>query len=510
MNLLWLYRVFSVLFGWLVTSYYCSLSKNRGTANLRHGIFSYEIQEKFNSWQIKRIQGDLDTVVVWFHAVSVGEVNAARPVIEKWREVFPDHKIIVSTITTTGQAHALRVLNELVDIITYAPFDIPYIVERFLNKIDPDYYFSFESDSWPNLLSALNHRQVSTGLLNARLSLHNLRGITKSFRYSLFKMYDLIVCQNSSQEQNFRFLLGDKKPPLIVTSGNTKFDLKTTITPVEELNKFKNLLGWIDAYIVVAGSTHPLKDNPDYCSEEEIVIHAFSQWQVNNSDKKLKLIIAPRHPERCEDVVQMLINFQSRHSLSYKISTLSEIEKNPGSDAEKQLDVLIIDRLGILMELFQLADLVIMGGTFSKTVGGHNILEPAAYKTPIIIGPYHYTIQQTVADMETNQGIMIVNDPDMLIKSGHELISNTGAAIVLAERSYEIYLKGKGSAVKTIELILDSFNLFPLLFEAEGVHNDTIDELIEMHDQDMGVNEVINSIDPQELNSKEDPSDAIL
>lgn len=488
----------------MAARYYCSLPKNRGTARLRYAIFPLTIQEKLNKWQLNRIQGSIDSVVVWFHAVSVGEVNAAKPVIEKWREVFPDHKIVVTTITSTGLANANRLLINLADIITYAPFDLPYVVDKFLNQVDPDYYFSFESDSWPNLLTALNRRQVATGLLNARLSLHNLRGVTKSFRYALFKLYDLIVCQNQTQENNFKFLLGEQKPPLIVTSGNTKFDLNAPEITSDEIMKFKSMLNWKDTFIIVAGSTHILKDNPEYCSEEEIIAHAYTQWKTQHQDKKLKLIIAPRHPERCNEVVQMLSNYQSRHETNFCVQTLTQAEDNLTADEKVYPDILIIDRLGLLMELYQLADLVVMGGTFSKSVGGHNILEPAAYTKPIIIGPYHYTVQQTVADMEANQGIVIVNDPEMLIKSGAELIGNSGAALVLAERAFEIFKKGKGSAIKTIELILDSFNLLPLLFEPNVVHNVTIDEIIELHDHEL--DELEAAIDDKEQDVKSDPS----
>jgi 3-deoxy-D-manno-octulosonic-acid transferase len=305
---------------------------------------------------------------IWVHAVSVGEVLVARPLVTELRRRYPKLRIFLSTTTMAGQQLARRNVADL-DAVFYFPFDWTFTARRTLNLVRPRLFVMMETEIWPNLLRECRRRGVRTAVVNGRISYRSFpryRVIRPFFRRVLADVDRFCV---QGEETARRLIELGADPAKITITGSLKFDSLGAIpTPgrgPERVLRFFRVPP--TRPVLVAGSTSR--------GEEEAVIHAFNRLRSGGSSPLL--VLAARHPERFADV--------ERLCRQEGLSTVRRSELL--IDAEPRADAVILDTIGELAQIYQIATVVFVGGSLVP-LGGHNILEPAVFGKPIVFGPH--------------------------------------------------------------------------------------------------------------------------
>lgn len=321
---------------------------------------------------------------LWIHTVSVGEFLATLPLILRLLE--DDYPLLITTTTPTGSAMLKQRLGEQVSHC-YLPFDAPSLVHSFLKQMQPRVAVFVETEIWANYLHTLKKHQIPALLINARLSKKSFSGYAKlgQFTRETLACFDEVACQNSLSQQRFQ-QLGAKA----TTLGNIKFDLAVPADLIRRQNQLQSLLG--DKPFILAASTHK--------GEDEIILHAFQQSAYATTHR---LVIAPRHPERCNEVLK-LCQANDNQAVLY-----SEIVATLSTD----ISLLIIDTLGELLYFYSLADFAIIGGSFVPH-GGHNPLEAALFATPCLIGEHYFNFDRLINEMNDEHAIMITTAKQLL------------------------------------------------------------------------------------------------
>ncbi|HXG56348.1 MAG TPA: 3-deoxy-D-manno-octulosonic acid transferase [Vicinamibacterales bacterium] len=340
---------------------------------------------------------------IWIHAVSVGEVLTARALLPQLRERYPKLRIVLSTTTMTGQQIARNNL-QYVDEVFFFPFDFGFIVRRTLRLVKPRLFIMMETEIWPNLLRACREAGVKTMVVNGRIS-------SRSYpRYRLARRFFRPVLAHidrfcmQSEESARRIIDIGADPARVSVTGSLKFDsLEIPGLPgapgggaasdrgQNRVLRYFRISG--DRPVVMAAST--LK------GEEEPVLEAFQRIRATRSDALL--IIAPRKPERFDDVERMA------RRAGWDVARRSELRV----DAEPRHDVVILDTIGELAQLYQVGTLVFVGGSLVDS-GGHNILEPAVFGKPIVFGPHMQNFAEIAA-------AFLDNGAAIQVKNGREL-----------------------------------------------------------------------------------------
>lgn len=331
---------------------------------------------------------------IWVHAVSVGEVLVARPLISELRRRYPRLRLFLSTTTLAGQQLARRSVSD-VDAVFYFPFDWTFTARRTLNLVKPRLFVMMETEIWPNLLRQCRRRGVKTVLVNGRISYRSFpryRMIRPFFKRVLADV-DRFCVQGEETARRLEQLGAD--PARITVTGSVKFDALEGMPtpgrgPERVLRFFRMSPG---RPVLVAGST--LKN------EEEAVIHAFNGLRRHGTNALL--IIAARQPQRFAEVERLC-----RHE---GLSTVRRSELP--IDAEPRADAVILDTIGELAQLYQVATVVFVGGSL-VSAGGHNILEPALFGKPIVFGPHMQNFAE-IADA------FLANGAAVQVRSAREL-----------------------------------------------------------------------------------------
>jgi 3-deoxy-D-manno-octulosonic-acid transferase len=339
---------------------------------------------------------------IWVHAVSVGEVLAARSLITELRTRYPRLRLFLSTTTLAGQQLGRRSVTN-VDGVFYFPFDWAFTVRRTLNRVQPRLFVMIETEIWPNLLRECRRRGICTVLVNGRISYRSFpryRLVRPFFRRVLADIDRFCV---QGDEASRRLVALGADPSRITVTGSLKFDaLEAIPTPGrgrERVLRFFHLSR--GRPVLVAGST--LK------GEEEAVVRAFNRLRAGGPSRLLGangnalLVIAARHPERFAEVERLC----RQEGLSTIRRTALPI------DAEPRADAVILDTIGELAEVYQIATVVFVGGSLVRA-GGHNILEPAVFGKPIVFGPHMENFAEIV---ET----FLANDAAVQVRSDREL-----------------------------------------------------------------------------------------
>lgn len=323
---------------------------------------------------------------VCFYGVSVGEVIAMENLIKKTRETFENINIIVLTGTKTGQEISHKKLDETADFISYFPFDFPFCVNNMLDKLKPDAIFVMETELWPNFANITNKRKIPFYIINARISDRTYKSYKKlSFIFgSILKKYTGIYPQ-SKQDCDKLISIG-ANPKTTEIMGNLKFDIKAP--RVNELNFSKNA----QDKIILAGSTHS--------GEDEIILETFCELKKEGVNDNLKLIIAPRHPERNEKVFELIKNTGFNCS---KRSEKADFLEN---------EIVLLDTMGELGKFYSICDVAFIGGSFNKT-GGHNPLEATIFDKPVFSGPSIHNFKDIYAILTTEHAAKVGSKEEM-------------------------------------------------------------------------------------------------
>ncbi len=300
---------------------------------------------------------------IWVHAVSVGEVQAALPLVQALRERAPQLPIVVTTSTPTGRDRVLRALGTQVTH-RYVPYDLPGSVRRFLDRVRPRIAIFMETEIWPNIVHQCRRRSIPVVLANARLSVRSAAGYRRIARIVRKTLGDAAAIAAQSRDDAERFIgLGAHSERVRVT-GSVKFDVRLPPSLMEEAQVLRRQWG-VDRSVWVAASTHE--------GEESQVLDAFDRVLRVHPD--CLLVIAPRHPERF-GVVSSLCRKRGYHT----------VRRTRSSEPCDRVDVFVGDTMGELALFYAAADVAYVGGSLVG-IGGHNMLEPAALGRPIVFGP---------------------------------------------------------------------------------------------------------------------------
>jgi 3-deoxy-D-manno-octulosonic-acid transferase len=307
---------------------------------------------------------------IWIHAVSVGEVLTARPLISELKRRYPNLRMFLSTTTMAGQQLARRSVRD-VDAVFYFPFDFQFVIRRTLDLVRPKLFIMMETEIWPNLLRECRLRGIKTAVVNGRLSARSFpryRLIRPMMRRVLDHVDRFLV---QSEESARRFIDLGADPARVVVTGSLKFDsLELSATALQARARDRVLRYFrvpASRPVIVAGSTMK--------GEEGAVLQAFRR--VRSTAPNTLLVIAPRNPERFGEAEQLA------RQEGWKVSRRSDL----AIDAEPRVDVVVLDTIGELATVYQIATVVFVGGSLVAT-GGHNVLEPAVFGKPIVFGPY--------------------------------------------------------------------------------------------------------------------------
>lgn len=370
--------------------------------------------------------------LIWVHAVSVGEVMAALPMLKSLKKRYPSRGIILSTITDTGQKVAREGAPEDT-IIVYLPFDIASILNTVLKRIKPEILIVIETELWPNLFRVFKENGIPVILFNGRISEGSFKGYRKVsfFMKRILSYVDFFGMQGEEYAERIRSLGANKSR--VKTLGNFKFDTKPPSQIPEWTKKIKGP-------VIIAGST--------YEREEEFLTSVYLELKKDFPD--LNLIIAPRHPERFKGVEDMLsskgISFIKRSAFSTRHSELSE-----ATDWQTIKGMIILlDTIGELSAVYGIADIAIIGKSF-KGYGGQNPLEPAYWEKPILCGP-HMENFPVIKDFYNAGAALEVNEEGLYAKL-KELLRSPEKAKEIGSKAQELYRRNAGAVERAMEII---------------------------------------------------------
>ena len=327
---------------------------------------------------------------IWIHSVSVGEVQAASPLAELSLSSDGGHRVIVSTVTETGARTVERTFGKRV-VHVYAPWDSPSIVRSACDALKPTVYIAVETEIWPNILSELNARKIPALLINGRVSDRTWKRVqssssARSFLRDTYNLFDRIFARTTEDAERM-YDMGIAEE-LIHVAGDCKVDAvlnrkRSSVDAVEELRRKLSPDG--SAPCFVAGSTH--------AGEDEVVLEAFAALRSGSGAvKSARLIIAPRHPERADAVRTLAERFG-------RVSFFSELDSLSDGDMP---DIVVVDVIGVLFELYGLALSVFIGGSLVPN-GGQNILEPASWGIPVLHGPHMDDFAEPTARLDEDR-----------------------------------------------------------------------------------------------------------
>lgn len=361
--------------------------------------------------------------VVMFHGVSVGEINALENLVKRTKKDFPEYKIVVTTGTHTGQDLARKKLGEVADLITYFPADFPVVINKFLNKINPDKVFIAETEIWPNFAIECKKRGINIYIINGRISDSTFKSYN-AFRF-IFKyflsFYTGIYTQ--SNEDNEKFLKLGANPETTERMNNLKFDVQK---PVVDFEFDKS-----NARVFLAGSTHK--------GEDEIILYTYRKLREKHPD--LRLIIAPRHLTRTEEVRALTESFGYKYDF-----------RSNGKKDLNDIDVLIMDTLGELGKMYAFADIAFIGGSFNKT-GGHNPLEATIFEKPVISGPSIHNFKDIYNIIKNAEAGFVVEDKDSLYEISEKLLSDNTFYNKTVEASVNVFKEQQGALEFVLKLL---------------------------------------------------------
>jgi 3-deoxy-D-manno-octulosonic-acid transferase len=333
---------------------------------LRHNKYVGSIGQRLGYLPLSfNLDGDES---IWVHAVSVGEVLSARPLISELHARYPKLRVFLSTTTLTGQQLARRSVSD-VDAVFYFPFDWTFTARRTLNVVKPRLFVMVETEIWPNLLRECRRRHIKTAMVNGRISYRSYPRyrMIRPFIKRVLADIDRFCVQGDETARRLIELGAD--PARVTVTGSMKFD-SVDVSPTPGRGRDRVLRFFRispNRPVIVAGST--LK------GEEEPVIRAFNR--VRTTGTHALLIIAARHPERFDEVERIC------HHEGLSTVRRSELP----IDSEPRADAVVLDTIGELAQIYQVATVVFVGGSLVPA-GGHNILEPARYGKPIVFGPH--------------------------------------------------------------------------------------------------------------------------
>ncbi len=367
--------------------------------------------------------------VIWVHAVSVGEVEASKPLIVALQTNYPNHQLLVTTMTPTGSARVKTAFKGSVSHC-YLPYDLPFAINKFLNATHPEFGVLMETEIWPNIIDHCHRRNTPLVLANARLSERSQKGYQRfaQFSKSVLNQLTLIAAQSPADQQRFQEIgVASEK---VFAVGNVKFE--TTLPPsLKEQAESMRTLWDRNRPVWIAASTHE--------GEDEMILNASRHVRSHFPD--LLVIIVPRHPERFDRVTALCQRTG--------FVTLRRSEQKPCSS---KIQVLVVDTMGELPMFYATADVAFVGGSLVPH-GGHNVLEPAALGRATITGPHYFNFNDISKQFLAANALIEVADTEQLATTVTALLENPAKRTEMGEAGLKIISQNQGATSRIMNLI---------------------------------------------------------
>jgi len=358
--------------------------------------------------------------IVWFHAVSLGEVISSKKIV---KTIAKENNVVLSVTTPTGLREAKKIFGLDIEIV-YAPWDLKCFISNYFKTYEPKSLILFETEIWPNMITQSFKKKIPIILSNGRMSDSSYQRY-KKFNFLSNKVFQKIThafVQSEAHKERFNLLGIDNHK--ISNTGSVKFDVEINQNPL------RNTIG---NKILLAASTHK--------KEDEIVIKSYIQLLEENED--LKLIIVPRHPDRAELIQSLLDNFKLDSTLCKEIP--QDFSNN---------NVYVIKATGLLKKLYSIATLSYVGGSLFKEYGGHNIIEPASQRCPFIVGPFMKNFLDIVNDFKNHDACIQIQNEKELFNAFQTLLSDDELRDDMSTRAAEVCLRSQGSLQEQCNTIL--------------------------------------------------------
>ncbi len=372
---------------------------------------------------------------LWLHAVSVGEAMVVRRFTELFLKQFPAWNIVLTTVTPTGQKIARQSQGPRVEV-RYFPFDFSFAQKRFLDYFRPDLVLLTETEIWPNLILEAARREIPVGIINARLSARSRGryGALNPLFGSIFRKISFVLAQTEEDRQ--RFIELGVEPGKTLTAGNMKFDQAVTAA-ADGGAELKAKWGFAPKDLVwIAGSTHP--------GEEEILFKTFAALGAQFPD--LKMVLAPRHIERASALLKMA---ESHACIRAGLAAAGVSGKN--------LNVVILDQIGVLKSLYQFADVVFMGGSLVPH-GGQNPIEAAFFRKPVLYGPHYFNFQEVYGKLQREEAVLKVDSAQELESALRGLLASESKREMIGRNALRVVETLQGATRRHLEWLSSFLN----------------------------------------------------
>jgi 3-deoxy-D-manno-octulosonic-acid transferase len=381
---------------------------------------------RFGLYRSEEVKAFKEKENIWIHAVSVGEIISVLDIITQLQEQYPRDRIVCSTVTKTGYRLAQEKLAPKC-LVIYAPFDFSFVVHHMISIIRPKLYIATETEIWPNFFLALTKRGIPAILINGRISDKSFKGYKRA-RYLTKTVLQCMkkFCMQSSEDVKRIIHLGADGGK-VAMAGNLKFDQLPSKDIVKERIGFEE-----KTQLLVAGSTHP--------GEEKMMIDTYRS--LLTEFPMLRLIIAPRHIERAEEVMSIV---KSEKFLPVKLSEIGSRHLSKG-------DIVIVDAIGHLRNLYAQASLVFIGKTFTVG-GGQNMIEPLSFGVPTFVGPRTENFTDVMRILLKEDVIEQVLTAEELLAKMKEALQHLEKMKAKAGRGQRVIEQNRGATRKTLEAI---------------------------------------------------------
>jgi 3-deoxy-D-manno-octulosonic-acid transferase len=397
---------------------------------IRHGRYRTGWSQRFG----KISRRNPEKKCIWLHAVSVGEVNAAKTIIKELQTRFNDFEIVISTTTDTGFSRANNLFCQNHEVF-YFPFDFSCVVHRAFERIRPAICLLMELEIWPNFVSTARRLNIPIIVVNGRISDKSFPKYkrAKSLLRHIFRKVDLVLAQTDQYAQRFKEIGAGN----VIVTSSLKYDTAQITDKVEGADALAAQLNMSSERIWVAGGTGP--------GEEKIIIDVFMQLIRMNQFQDLRLVIVPRKPERFDEVARIIAD----SDLSYiRYSTY----KNTNDKCNDRTPVILGDTMGDLRKFYSLARVVFVGRSLVP-MGGSDMMEAAALGKCTIFGPYTFNFRQTVESLLASNGAIVVNDGEELLAAMQKCLLEPDYARQIARNGQDDIKRNQGATANNIEYI---------------------------------------------------------
>ncbi|HZF27616.1 MAG TPA: glycosyltransferase N-terminal domain-containing protein [Gammaproteobacteria bacterium] len=383
---------------------------------------------------------------IWLHGSSAGEVSLLKPLIALLERDLPEVPLVITAFTSTGLAAARKLYSR--HRVLPLPFDLSFVVRRYLKRLDPRLVIIVESEFWPNLIGCARRYGAAVAIVNGKMSPKSFRTHTRlGLIPRVLRQIDLLAVQTEEHAERFA-ALGVAAERMRVT-GNMKYDLTQPPHPrsaqplAEDAARLelRGELGYApEDLVIVGGSLHE--------REDEALLDAYARARAAND--RAALIVVPRYPKDAPEVERRA---RERGFAATLKSAVGAARPPPGRDG-----ILIVDTVGELGRLYAAADLAFVGGSLffrGANKGGHNLMEPAILAVPVLFGPYNFSFKETVEDLLAADAGVMVHDERELAASVAELILDEPRRRELGRRAQQVVRAGQGATARNYELLLE-------------------------------------------------------